>query len=154
MINYIYKIKFDKSSIELNDDYERLSDYEKDIISELNTESFFDYEDESGNYICYLITTKTELDRYLKILESNLIKYEDFDLSRSVLNNEINLEILEDKLDSNNYFKYDFFMDDLESWIYNNLEIDIVLDRITDVGMESLREVEKNFLKNYNNEQD
>lgn len=151
MINYIYKIKFDKSSAELNDDYERLSDYEKDIISELSTESFFDYEDESGNYICYLITTKTELDRYLKILESNLIKFEDFDLSRSVLNNEINLEILEDKLDSDNYFKYDFFMDDLESWIYNNLEIDIVLDRITEVGMESLREVEKNFLKNYNN---
>lgn len=153
MINYIYKVKFEKSSIELNDDYERLSDYEKDIISELNTESFFDYEDEFGNYICYLITTKIELNRYLKILESNLIKHEYFDLSRSVLHNEINLSILEEKLDNNNYFKYDFFMDDLESWIYDNLEIDIVLDRISEVGIDSLKEVEKNFLKNYNNEQ-
>ena len=45
-------------------------------------------------------------------------------------------------------------MDDLESWIYDNLEIDIVLDRITEVGMDSLKDVEKNFLKNYNNEQD
>ena len=50
--------------------------------------------------------------------------------------------------------EYDFFMDDLESWIYDNLEIDIVLDRITEVGMDSLKDVEKNFLKNYNNEQD
>lgn len=150
----VYKIKFNKSSFELNDDYERLSDYEKDIISELNTESFFDYENEIGNYVCYVITIPTELDRYLKILRNNLIEYEYFDLSKPVLKNEINLELLEDKLDSNNYFKYDFFMDDLESWIYDNLEIDIVLDRITEVGMDSLKDVEKNFLKNYNNEQD
>jgi hypothetical protein len=150
----VYKIKFNKSSFELNDDYERLSDYEKDIISELNTESFFDYENEIGNYVCYVITTPTELDRYLKILKNNLIEHECSDLSKKVLNNQINLELLEDKLDSNNYFKYDFFMDDLESWIYQNLEIDIVLDRITEVGMDSLKDVEKNFLKNYNNEQD
>jgi len=150
----VYKIKFNKSSFELNDDYERLSDYEKDIISELNTESFFDYENEIGNYVCYVITTPTELDRYLKILRNNLIEHESSDLSKPVLKNEINLELLEGKLDSNNYFKYDFFMDDLESWIYDNLEIDIVLDRITEVGMDSLKDVEKNFLKNYNNEQD
>ena len=150
----VYKIKFNKSSFELNDDYERLSDYEKDIISELNTESFFDYEDELNNYVCFVITTPTELDRYLKILRNNLIEHESTDLSKPVLKNEINLELLEDKLDSNNYFKYDFFMDDLEIWIYDNLEIDIVLDRITEVGMNSLKDVEKNFLKNYNNEQD
>ena len=150
----VYKIKFNKSSFELNDDYERLSDYEKDIISELNTDSFFDYEDELDNYVCFVITTPNELDRYLKILRNNLIEHESSDLSKPVLKNEINLEVLEDKLDSNNYFKYDFFMDDLESWIYDNLEIDIVLDRITEVGMNSLKDVEKNFLKNYNNEQD
>jgi hypothetical protein len=150
----VYKIKFNKSSFELNDDYERLSDYEKDIISELNTESFFDYEDELDNYVCFVITTPTELDRYLKILKNNLIEHESSDLSNPVLKNEINLEMLEDKLDSTNYFKYDFFMDDLESWIYDNLEIDIVLDRITEVGMNSLKDVEKNFLKNYSNEQD
>lgn len=150
----VYKIKFNKSSFELNDDYERLSDYEKDIISELNTESFFDYEDELDNYVCFVITTPTELDRYLKILRNNLIENESSDLSKPVLRNEINLELLEDKLDSQNYFKYDLFMDDLNSWIYDNLEIDIVLDRITEVGINSLKDVEKNFLKNYNNEQD
>ena len=60
----VYKIKFDESSFELNDDYERLSDYEKDIISELNTESFFDYEDELDNYVCFVITKPTELYKY------------------------------------------------------------------------------------------
>jgi hypothetical protein len=128
----VYKIKFNKSSFELSDDYERLSDYEKDIISELNTESFFDYEDELDNYVCFVITTPTELDRYLKILRNNLIEHESSDLSKPVLKSEINLELLEDKLDSNNYFKYDFFINDLESWIYDNLEIviDAVLTRV------------------------
>ncbi len=152
MINNVYKIKFYKSSFELSDEYERLSEYEKDIISELNTESFFDHEDELNNYICFLITTPLELDKYLKILKNNLIDFEFYDLSKEVLNNKINLEDLENKLDSTNYYKYDFFMDDIESWIYDNLEIDIILDRITEVGIDSLKEVEKNFLKNYNNE--
>jgi hypothetical protein len=150
----VYKIKFSKSTLELNDDYERLSDYEKDAISELNADSFFDYEDELDNYVCYVITTPIELDRYVKILKNNLIEHDSSDLSKKILKSEIDLDELEDKLDSSNYFKYDFFMDDLNSWIYDNLEIDIVLDRITEVGINSLKDVEKNFLKNYSNEQD
>lgn len=152
MINHLYKIKFYKSSLELNGEYDRLSDYEKDIVSDLNTESFFDYEDDLDNYICYVITTPLELDKYDKILKNNLIEHEYIDLSNPVLNNEINLDYLENKIDNNNYFKYDFFMDDLDTWIYNNLEINIVLDRINEVGIESLKDVEKKFLKNYNNE--
>jgi hypothetical protein len=154
MIKHVYKIKFYKSTFELNVDYERLSDYEKDAISELNADSFFDYEDELDNYVCYIIVTPVELDRYLKILKNNLIENECSDLSKPILKSEIDLDELEDKLDSSNYFKFDFFMDDLNSWIYDNLEIDIVLDRITEVGMNSLKDIEKDFLKNYNNEQD
>jgi hypothetical protein len=150
MINCVYKVNFYKSTLELNNDYEKLSDYEKDLIFDLNTESFFDYEDELNRYTCYLIATPIDVDKYLKILNNNLIEYEFFDLSQPILRNEIDLEIIEDFLDSTNYFKYDFFMDDLYNWIYLNLNIDIVLDRINEVGMDNLREVELNFLKNYN----
>jgi hypothetical protein len=151
MINCVYKVNFYKSTLELSNDYEKLSDYEKDLIFDLNTESFFDYEDELNRYTCYLITSPIDLDKYLKILNNNLIEYEFFDLSQPILRNEIDLEIIEDFLDSTNYFKYDFFMDDLYNWISLNLNIDIVLDRINEVGMDNLREVELNFLKNYNN---
>ena len=41
------------------------------------------------------------------------------------------------------------FLDDIDDWIYHNLEIDIVLDRITEVGINSLKEVERNYLKSY-----
>lgn len=149
MMKRVYKVRYSKSSLELNEDYDNLSDFEKEQISELDAEGFFDYEDNSI-YCCYVISTPVEVVKYSKILTNNLIQHEYLDLSQEILNNKIDIEIeLEDKLDEKNLFKYDFFLDDLEHWIYNNLEIDIVLDRITDVGINSLRQVEKDFLKHY-----
>jgi len=149
MMKRVYKVRYSKSSLELNDDYDNLSDFEKEQISELDAEGFFDYEDNSI-YCCYVISTPVEVVKYSKILTNNLIQHEYLDLSQEILNNKIDIELeLEDKLDEKNLFKYDFFLDDLEHWIYNNLEIDIVLDRITDVGINSLRQVEKDFLKHY-----
>lgn len=149
MMKRVYKVRYSKSSLELNDDYDNLSDFEKEQISELDAEGFFDYEDNSI-YCCYVISTPVEVVKYSKILTNNLIAHEYLDLSQEILNNKIDIELeLEDKLDEKNLFKYDFFLDDLEHWIYNNLEIDIVLDRITDVGINSLRQVEKDFLKHY-----
>lgn len=149
MMKRVYKVRYSKSSLELNEDYDNLSDFEKEQISELDAEGFFDYEDNSI-YCCYVISTPVEVVKYSKILTNNLIAHEYLDLSQEILNNKIDIEIeLEDKLDEKNLFKYDFFLDDLEHWIYNNLEIDIVLDRITDVGINSLRQVEKDFLKHY-----
>jgi hypothetical protein len=149
MAKRVYKIRYSKSSLELNEDYDNLSDYEKEQISELDAEGFFDYED-NNIYCCYVISTPVEVVKYSKILTNNLIQHEYLDLSQEILNNKIDIELeLEHKLDEKNLFKYDFFLDDLEHWIYNNLEIDIVLDRITDVGINSLRQVEKDFLKHY-----
>lgn len=149
MANRVYKIRYSKSSLELNEDYDCLSDYEKEAISELDAEGFFDYED-NNIYCCYVISTPIEVAKYSKILTNNLIAHECLDLSEDIIYNRIDVEYeLEDKLDEKNLFKYDFFLEDINSWIYNNLEIDIVLDRITDVGIDSLKQIEKDFLKHY-----
>lgn len=149
MANRVYKIRYSKSSLELNEDYDCLSDYEKEAISELDAEGFFDYED-NNIYCCYVISTPIEVAKYSKILTNNLIAHECLDLSKDIIYNKIDVEYeLEDKLDEKNLFKYDFFLEDINSWIYNNLEIDIVLDRITDVGIDSLKQIEKDFLKHY-----
>lgn len=149
MVNRVYKIRYSKSSLELNEDYDCLSDYEKEVISELDAEGFFDYED-NHIYCCYVISTPIEVAKYSKILTNNLIAHECLDLSEDIIYNRIDVEYeLEDKLDEKNLFKYDFFLEDINSWIYNNLEIDIVLDRITDVGIDSLKQIEKDFLKHY-----
>lgn len=149
MANRVYKIRYSKSSLELNEDYDCLSDYEKEAISELDADGFFDYED-NNIYCCYVISTPIEVAKYSKILTNNLITHECLDLSEDIIYNRIDIEYeLEDKLDEKNLFKYDFFLEDINSWIYNNLEIDIVLDRITDVGIDSLKQIEKDFLKHY-----
>ena len=38
-------------------------------------------------------------------------------------------------------------MDDLNNWIYSKLDLDIILDMISSKGIDSLREVDKRFLK-------
>ena len=40
-------------------------------------------------------------------------------------------------------------MEGINEWILENLDIDTVLDRINEVGINKLRSVEKEFLNNY-----
>ena len=149
MVNHVYKVKYSKSSLELNNDYENLSDFEKESLSELDALSFFDFE-EDQKYTCYIITTPLELKKYSKILLNNLIIHECFDLSENILSGKLDIENeTRNKIDNFNFLKYEFFIDDINDWIYENLEIDIVLDRINEVGMDSLKDIEKLFLKQY-----
>jgi len=145
----IYKFKFSKSSFELSDDYDRLSDIDKERIADMDVYSYVDFE-ENNEYSFFIITESTEIEKYIEILLDNLISFEYKDITSDVLKSRYDIEdkisSIVDPLSSG---KYSLFMDDLDEWIYDNLDIDIVLDRISDVGMESLKKVEKEFLKNY-----
>lgn len=147
----VYRIDFTKSSFELNEDYDLLSDTEQEKIASLETESFFDYEDSEGRYICYLICNAIEIKKYSDVLTNNLISHQITDLSKDILNFEVNLENdLRPLLNTINSIKYSFFVDDLNDWILEHLEIDTVLDRINELGdIEKLSDIEKEFLKNF-----
>jgi hypothetical protein len=151
MSKRVYKLIFSKSSYDLNDDYERLSDHEKERIAELDADTYFDYDDDDECYNCYVITSPQEIERYLKILTSNLISNNCSDLSDDVLKGNINLaKDLKSMVTTTTTIKYSFFIDDIDEWILNNLDIDIVLDRISDIGgIEKLSSIEKEFLKNF-----
>lgn len=151
MSSSVYKVRFDKSSFDLSEEYDKLSDYEKERMSELEAESFFDFNDDNDNYICYFITTPLEMEIYKNILDNNLINNLVEDLSENIIRNRVNLEDgLKDQLNSGNSIKYSFFIDDINEWIYNNIDMDIILDRISESGINSLRNIEKQFLNNYN----
>ena len=92
MLKKVYKLNFKKSSYDLNEDYERLSDHEKERISELDADTYFDYDDDDECYICYVITTQQEIDRYLKILTNNLCIYNNFYLTCQAFLNFINFK--------------------------------------------------------------
>lgn len=151
MVTCVYKLKFNKSSFDLNDDYERLAEYEKERISELDAETYFDYDDGNDCYVCYVITSPNEIKGYLNILSKNMITCQCEDLSEQVLKHKIDLsDELKYLVSSLNQIKYTFFVEDVDEWIYNNLDIDIVLDRISEVGnVNSLTKIEKEFLETY-----
>jgi hypothetical protein len=145
----VYKLKFSKSSYQLSDDYDRLSDIEKEKISNMEADSFFDMDDD-GQYTFYIIVRPIELKAYLSVLNENLIQYNISDISDDILKGELDLELDIKNINPLNSLKYSFFMDDLDDWVYDNLDIDIVLDRISSIGINSLRKIEKEFLNNYN----
>jgi hypothetical protein len=145
----VYKIQFDKNSFDLNDDYDRLSEVEKERISDLDAETFFDYE-KDGNYTCFVITTPVEMKKYISILTNNLIICDCRDISSDVLKFKLDLEEeLRDQISTINSIKYSFFIDDIYEWIESNLDMDMVLDRISEVGIDSLSKIEKDFLNNF-----
>lgn len=149
MSSCVYKIIFNKSAFDLNEDYERLSDLEKEKISELNADSYFDYEDKNG-YICFVITTPIEMDKYFEVLSNNYIEYKSVNLSNDILNKKLDIvSDLKKNVNSSNHIKWEFFVEDINYWIMENLDIDIVLDRISEVGIDNLSQIEKDFLKNY-----
>jgi len=144
----VYKIKFTKSPFDLNEDYDRLSDIDKEKIADMNADSFFDYE-EDGVYTFFTIAEPIEVKRYLGVLSENLVRFELIDLSKDVLKGNFDIDSeVGAKVEPLDSMKFSFFVDDLNDWIYNNLDIDTILDRISQVGLDSLTKVEKEFLNN------
>lgn len=148
----VYQIKFTKTSYDLDKDYERLSEHEKVDISSMTPDSFFDFNNNDGHYTLYLIFSPLEVERYSKILQNNLIEHSISNLSDGVLCNDFSIETnLRPFVNALNRFRWNSYKDKLDEWIYNNLDMDLVLDRIGQCGMDNLRPVEKKFLRNFQN---
>jgi hypothetical protein len=150
-MNRVYKIVFNKSSFELDKDYERFSEQEKVTISSMNPDSFFDFNDKE-RYTLYLIFSPLDIEKYSKILDNNLIEHTSEDVSEKILENKICVESsLKPFVNALNRFRWNTYKAKLDQWIYDNLDMDFVLDRIGQCGMDNLRPVEKKFLRNFQN---
>jgi len=146
----VFKIKFYKSTGELEDLYDYFSELDKEKLNELDTESYFDYDDLDGNYILLLISSSIDLDKYIKIIRDNNLKVDYLDISNDILKFKYNLESdLFYLISDENEIKFDFFIHDLNNWMLENLDIDDVLDRISEIGIDNLGKIEKEFLENY-----
>jgi len=145
----IYHVKFFKSSLKLEDDYDQLSDIDKEKISDINSEAFFDFDDDD-RYNFFIIVDKLEFISYIRILNDNLISFEINDISEDILKGKFDIDSISEYVSPINALRFSFFLDYLDEWVYSNLNIDIVLDRISEVGIRHLRKIEKEFLDNYN----
>lgn len=144
----LQKLDFHRSAEELASDYTYLSDNDKEKIIHIDSKGTFDLEDERMNYTCYLLIEQTEINKYKKILDDNLIAYICKDISLSVIKNDINLEkILKKYVNSANKNDFKIFIKEVNGWILDSLDLDTVLDMINEKGINSLRKVDKTFLK-------
>jgi hypothetical protein len=149
-MNRVYKIIFDKSSYELDKDYESFEEHEKVSINSMNPDSFFDFNDVDGRYTIYLFMSSIYMDKYTSILDKNLIGHELSDLSDILLEGGCVESDAKPYINSLNRFRWRLYRGKIDDWIYDNLDIDVVLDRISACGsMDNLRPVEKKFLRNY-----
>ncbi len=141
----IYKISFSKF-LSLNSP---ISDIDLELIGLLEIISTFDY-DEGDMYNCYIISSEKEMEKYKKILNFNLVEYKCSDISDDILKNKYNIYHILDYVNEFNYYSYELFIADLNEWIYERLDMDLVLDMISLNGFNSLRKIDKKFLEEYN----
>lgn len=142
----IWKIKFCKNSSELDDDYIKLSEFQKNQLVDLNNHGFLDY-DYENKYTCLLITDFFQIKAYQRILKDNLIVHCVSNISKEILTGEFDVK---SEIESHvNIIRGINFMKKINVWALKNLDIDIVLDRISKVGIDGLNSYEKEFLKQY-----
>jgi hypothetical protein len=147
----VFKVSFKAKVEELNEQYEELTDYEKEDLMELSAETYFEYT-KNNEYFLYIVIEPENFNEYIEILDTNDVEYEMEDISDDVLSGKIDItEELKKVVNSDNIINWKFFSEDIEDWIYYNLDMDMVLDRISQVGMDNLRDIEIEFLENYNN---
>ena len=145
----VYKIQFTKNSYDLNVEYDKLSEHEKESISAMLPESYFEFNNDCEHYVIYIMLNPLDAKRYTKILENNLINHIIIDISKDLLNGMDFEKELKKYVNGLNRFRWNNFNKKINEWILINLDIDIILDRISNVGIEGLNKIEKKFLDNY-----
>ena len=148
MIPVLISIEFNRSLEDITYDYDRISDNDKEKMSSISIITSFDYEDEYNNYVSLLLILPNEKEKYKKILDDNIIPYICTDITQNVIRNKINLSKKLLKFTNNyNEVEYFNFINKINEWISSKLDIDIVLDIINEYGINSLRDIDKEFLK-------
>lgn len=147
----VFKVVFDKNSYELNIDYDNFTESEREIISNILPDNYFEWNSKEGNYTIIMILNDHNITKYISILKRNNIKFKLINLSNDILENGIDLsKELVPHINIINSTKWSKFKSKIIQWNLEHLDIDIILDRINKVGsVDKLTQIEKQFLDNY-----
>jgi|GEM_PF-6439267 len=146
MKTYLYILSLNLNLMHLNSAFDMLTDLEKQKISSMNIITSFHYTtpDKSVNF---LLISKNEMEEYKKILNNNLIPYICEDISNNILENQIDIESKIGEFSDINNIDFQNFMNTLNNWMLENLDLDSILDRINEHGISTLRQIDKKFLE-------
>lgn len=96
-----------------------------------------------------IVSTAVEFNKLIKILQDNYINCFNRNISDKIIRDKLSVSTLFKDVEINNETKYNNFKLKVNDWIYENLDLDIVLDLINEKGIDNLREIDKTFLENY-----
>jgi hypothetical protein len=147
----IYHINFSRTIDLVVWEYTIMNETERTNLTQLHFETSFDYEDNLGFYNMIVISDSNEMDKYIKILENNMIFHHCRDISNTILKNQYDVERIRERVKPSLMKIYESFMEKIDNWVIENTDLDTVLDLINENGIENLRESDKKFLENYAN---
>lgn len=144
----IFKIKFDDPIEVLADLYSEINPVDHLMSTMIRTEGCFDFQEDDGSYISYMIISNEGVTTYLEIMKRNGIGIKVEDVSDKILKNQLYLkeELLPHAKDINVNPYYEFIKS-LEKWIKIRLSPDDVLDIINERGVDSLKDIHREILK-------
>ena len=129
--------------------YNSMDQYEKERLFNVKVRTSIECHTTTHYYI-FIILDENSKELYENVLETNNILYICNDITDDVVNN-LNRDVLSfinQTLGSNLHIDYYEFKEEFNDWIYDQLTIDGILDRIGQYGMENLRDIDYEFLEN------
>lgn len=145
----IYHIDFARDIDSVVWEYSTLPENDRILLSNIQFVDTFDYQDKMKTYNFIVLAEAHQMNKYLEILQNNLILHFVHDWTNKYLRDQLNFEKIETNLDQSNLKLWKKFRTKLEDWLLENQDLDNVLDNINSKGLENLRETDKKFLENY-----
>lgn len=126
----VYKISTNLTESESDKIYNSLSRENKKKISDLNDGVLNnDIFDEFGHMTSYMICDKEVIDFIVNLFHENKVKYKVEDITKLFLYGQVKIE---DK--------------EFQNFLKENLDIDTILDKINEIGINSLTDLDKEIL--------
>lgn len=126
----VYKISTNLTESETYKIYNTFSKEDKKKISDLNEGVLnSDIFDEFGHMTSYMICDKEVVDFIVNLFHKNKVKYKVEDITKLFLYGQVKIE---DK--------------DFQNFLKENLDIDTILDKINEIGINSLTDLDKEIL--------
>jgi hypothetical protein len=126
----VYKISSNLTESENDRIYNSLSRENKKKISELNDIVLNnDVIDEFGHITSYMVCDKDVIDFIVNLFNENAVSYKVEDITKLFLYGQVEIE---DK--------------DFQNFLKENLDIDTILDKINEIGINSLTDLDKKIL--------
>ena len=127
----VYKISTNLTESETYKIYNTFSKEDKKKISDFNDGGVLnnDIIDEFGHMTSYMICDKEVVDFIVNLFHKNKVKYKVEDITKLFLYGQVKIE---DK--------------DFQNFLKENLDIDTILDKINEIGINSLTDLDKQIL--------